>query len=637
MNALSTMIPRLASLGLTRTALVLVGAVVALALTPSRLAAQATPAPPENLTYQGFLVDGNGVALGNTAPKNYDVIFKIFNDQSGGVLLWAEQQTVTVDKGYFSVLLGEGASTGDPRPALSSLFKGPTASDRFVGVTVKGIGAGGSNVDILPRLRLLSSPYSFLAQNAVRLVQSTGADLITSSGNSVTVSGPVTANSFTGTGTGLTALNADNITSGTLASARLATHLTGNRTFSGNVGIGTTSPGSLLSLGTGLANTKLALYEGGGPGYGLGIQGGQFRLHLDAATARFSFLNAPAGTEMMTLQGNGRLGIGIDNPGARLHVMSPDYVAGILSSANPAGTWLALQNSSAGGRYWQMISSGAGNGEGAGKLLIGTGTSAAGTGVAMTVDSNGHVGIGTSSPGSRLDVVGGVRARGGAPGGNGVNNNGYAFAGNFGDNDSGMFSNTDGRVSLYSNSIERLRVEGANMYFYTLPNIGDRRNMQYNDSNGQIGYDNSSRRYKINISPLEDDFSALLKARAMTYTRPASPDFWEIGFIAEDFHDLGLRKLVDYDQEGRPDGINYEKICLYLTENAKRHEQDIVGLKSLQETQEKQLVAQRQEIDDLKAQLAALEKLVRTTAGIRAESNDTAGLASNQAVAQVGR
>jgi hypothetical protein len=69
----------------------------------------------------------------------------------------------------------------------------------------------------------------------------------------------------------------------------------------------------------------------------------------------------------------------------------------------------------------------------------------------------------------------------------------------------------------------------------------------------------SSRRYKENITPLKDDFALLLKAQAMTYTRPGNPDRWEIGYIAEDFHDLGLTRLVDYDREGRPDGINYEK------------------------------------------------------------------------------
>lgn len=151
---------------------------------------QANSNPPERMTYQGFLVGSDGVALGNTNPRNYDVVFRIYDVENGGAPLWGEQQTVTVDKGFFNVLLGEGAAVGT-RPALSSLFKGATASDRFVGITVNGIGAGGANVEILPRLRLMTSPYAFLAQNAVKLVQNNagGADLLTSTDNVVSLSG----------------------------------------------------------------------------------------------------------------------------------------------------------------------------------------------------------------------------------------------------------------------------------------------------------------------------------------------------------------------------------------------------------------------------------------------------------------
>ncbi|MFM8418526.1 MAG: tail fiber domain-containing protein [Verrucomicrobiota bacterium] len=162
--------------------------------------AQATPKPPERMTYQGFLTGADGVALGNSAPKAYDVLFRIYDAEQGGTLLWGEQQTVTVDKGYFSVLLGEGAAvSGVPNAGIvfSSLFTGATASDRFVGVTVKGIGTGGTDVDILPRVRFLSSPYAYLAASAVKLVQTTGADLLTSSGNTVTVSGSLVANGLT--------------------------------------------------------------------------------------------------------------------------------------------------------------------------------------------------------------------------------------------------------------------------------------------------------------------------------------------------------------------------------------------------------------------------------------------------------
>lgn len=129
--------------------------------------------PPGLMAYQGYLVDGNGNALGTTAPKNYDVIFRVWNHQTAtgsANLLWSEQQTVTVDKGYFSVMLGEGSAVGsETRGALASVFNSADASDRFIGISVKGIGTGGADADILPRMRLLTSPYSYLAQNASNL------------------------------------------------------------------------------------------------------------------------------------------------------------------------------------------------------------------------------------------------------------------------------------------------------------------------------------------------------------------------------------------------------------------------------------------------------------------------------------
>ncbi len=62
-----------------------------------------------------------------------------------------------------------------------------------------------------------------------------------------------------------------------------------------------------------------------------------------------------------------------------------------------------------------------------------------------------------------IRVNGGVLARGGAPGLNGVSKNGYAFTGNSGDKDSGVFSTGDGKVSLYSNNTEVLAVTPTNV------------------------------------------------------------------------------------------------------------------------------------------------------------------------------
>lgn len=155
-----------------------------------RVQAQGTPNAPDRLTYQGFLVDANGAALGATAPRNYDIVFRIYDDASAGALVWAEQQTVTVDKGNFSVILGEGIEISpEPRPVLSNVFKGATASERYIAITVKGIGPGGANVDIMPRLRLLTSPYAFLAQQATKLVKSDGTDLLSANSSAMLLDG----------------------------------------------------------------------------------------------------------------------------------------------------------------------------------------------------------------------------------------------------------------------------------------------------------------------------------------------------------------------------------------------------------------------------------------------------------------
>ncbi|MEP6795873.1 MAG: hypothetical protein ABJB16_16215 [Saprospiraceae bacterium] len=62
-----------------------------------------------------------------------------------------------------------------------------------------------------------------------------------------------------------------------------------------------------------------------------------------------------------------------------------------------------------------------------------------------------------------IKVIGSVLARGGAPGLNGANRNGFAFSGNSGDKDSGLFSTADGKVALYSNNTEVLAVTPANV------------------------------------------------------------------------------------------------------------------------------------------------------------------------------
>ena len=377
-NAIKTMKTRPVPVGRLRSAVALVMTALAVSLYPARLHAQATPNPPERLTYQGFLVDGNGVALGNSAPKNYDVIFRIYNDQTAGAMLWAEQQTVTVDKGYFSVLLGEGASTGESRPLLSTLFRGTTASDRFVGITVKGIGSGGANVDILPRLRLLSSPYAFLAQNAVKLVQNNGADLISSSGNAVTIAGPVNATSvsastLTGNGANITGIDANNITQGTIPNGR-TTATSANvantivaRDGAGGFSMGPLSAGAVQAAANVASHTQGAYLEwnkGGGDGvtYLLNQKG------LGGGGIVFGDVSAAnVVTEGMRLTTAGNLGLGISNPDLRLVINGSAGITG--GNVIEFGRGVAGKEGNAGKIGYQTYTAGALDIVGAGTTL----------------------------------------------------------------------------------------------------------------------------------------------------------------------------------------------------------------------------------------------------------------------------
>ncbi len=202
----------------------LLGALLLAASSAVETRAQANSNPPERMTYQGFLVDANGTALGNSAPRNYDVVFRVWTAQTGGSRLWSEQQTVTVDKGFFNVLLGEGSAvSGEARPSLSAVFTGTDVSDRYVSVTVKAPGLGSSDVEIAPRLRLMTSPYSFLARQAVSVVNASGTSLVQGGSSALQINVPIQAAGGNSRGTSATDLQvtrsaADQVASGNASS-----------------------------------------------------------------------------------------------------------------------------------------------------------------------------------------------------------------------------------------------------------------------------------------------------------------------------------------------------------------------------------------------------------------------------------
>ncbi len=335
----------------------------------SRALAQANASPPERMTYQGFLTDANGTPLGNTAPKNYDVIFRIWKSESStaaGDRLWTEQQTVTVDKGYFSVLLGEGGNIGEAKPNLSTVFTGADASDRWVGITVKGIGAGGADATILPRLRMLTSPYSYLAQKAISATIATSVD-------------------------------GGGVTSGTVADARLSSNVAlrnGGNTFSGQQ---TFTP---VGLRFDSSRTVLAQNAAGNYETFLHPRWTDNVTYLNFGSGGFNIRNN-AGAPRMFITDAGNVGIGTTGPQDRLEVNAGRLIVNGGAISTDSFTGLGLQYNFINGEGAIMSSFNDGYGwlsfytkESVGKPITRR----------MAITAGGYVGIGTDAPTAPLTI-----------------------------------------------------------------------------------------------------------------------------------------------------------------------------------------------------------------------------------------
>jgi hypothetical protein len=331
-----------------------------LTFAPSALKAQpASPNPPGQISYQGFLTDANGLPLATNNPVNYTVEFRIWNQSSGDSNpMWGEQQVVTVDRGYFTVLLGNGSSLSGGVPFtnnLAGIFSGSDASDRYLEMTVMGLA-------IQPRLRLLTTPYSFLASSAL---VANSALSVPDNSLSTNVALRGAANTFTGdqtiTGGNIYMDNNTGIfgkdTSGfqefclfprDQTNRTLLSYGTGGLYISPtakppimfmdpngfNVGIRDTSPGFPLSFGASTGD-KISLYGDSGSHFGFGIQGSQLQIFTDASHSDvvFGYGQSANLTETMRIKGNGNVGIGTQSPAVPLDVNG----SGLLNTASSYG------------------------------------------------------------------------------------------------------------------------------------------------------------------------------------------------------------------------------------------------------------------------------------------------------------
>ena len=166
-------------------------------------------AQTSSFTYQGRLSDGNAAANGN-----YDLQFVLRDAASAGTPVGSAltNSPVAVSNGLFTVTLDFGAG----------VF---TGANRWLEIGVRTNGSASAFTILSPRQQVTSAPYAIQAANA-GTVSGAIADAQLSANiprlsGGAAFTGTVTAGSFTGSGAGLTALNASQLSSGTVPSAAL--------------------------------------------------------------------------------------------------------------------------------------------------------------------------------------------------------------------------------------------------------------------------------------------------------------------------------------------------------------------------------------------------------------------------------
>jgi hypothetical protein len=207
----------------------------------------------------------------------------------------------------------------------------------------------------------------------------------------------------------------------------------------GNVGIGTTAPPFLLTVAPG----------GAGSGFGVGwnrntdVGETDFYNYGQDGAGGFQFWNySMSGTSyplsgavsLMTLAASGNVGIGTMAPGASLQIGSPPMTGGVFGAFSPVlQTFSPTVLNSTAGTDLSLASIGLGvnpnnvalgihgfrasNGSGWTTTAIGLGMDVDNTtraGASIWLHANGDVGIGTTTPGAKLEVDGSVKLTSGS-------------------------------------------------------------------------------------------------------------------------------------------------------------------------------------------------------------------------------
>ena len=306
---------------------------------------------------------------------------------------------------------------------------------------------------------------------------------------------------------------------------------------------------------------------------------------------------AEGGVESMRIDSSGNVGIGTSSPTARLGIPIPEFSAsstsGMVRFQNPnvaadsciqsyyvssdgsdinigANSFVNTAGSTV--RFSNSYASSAINIRRDGVLAFRTNTSAGDATERMRIDSSGKVGIGTSSPLAKLDVIGSGAA-------NSIMTETSAFFGQ----SNGLYIGSDGtdvllgvgnsgtKISLLSRSAgvysKALTIDSGG--FLSCPGVYNSTTANaanvYVFAAGDIARSTSSRKYKTDIVDYSKGLNEVMLLRPVSYKGINDGDKQFAGLIAEEVADKGLVEFVQYAEDGTPDGLAYPHMIALLT------------------------------------------------------------------------